>query len=352
MDLPIEVDDQKWEPNDGDIPDGGIPNISSDQKHRSKTEELKCVGFSNQFCVVIHANLYWKYTRSISGSFVEEQFENGRSYCSETYYMPNDEAEQTRLAIAHQAYLAVLDDLLTLSLIPRSAKRILDIGTGTGDWAIAVGERFPAAEIIATDITDAFQPPSAPPNVFFELDDAQNEWAYDEPFDFIHMRNLSGAFSSWGTIYAEVFKNLKPGGLFEIVDGGLIQFKKEIPDSNTSVLNGAIRSAADKSGRPLDLGHMKKPKIENAGLSVTKTRVFEFPLGTYDPNPQKKVAGKMAMIAALEGLEAVSLRLITRHLGWREEDVRRLCRKVKEEVMRPDARAFVHVHFVIARKLM
>ena len=266
--------------------------------------------------------------------------------------MPNDEAEQTRLAIVHQAYLPALDDQLTLGLIPRSARRILDIGTGTGDWAIAIAERFPKAEIIATDITNAFQPPSAPPNVFFELDDAQNEWAYNEPFDFIHMRNLSGAFTDWGAIYAEVSKNLKRGGSFEIVDRGPIQFKKEQPNSNTSIFNGAIQSAADKSGRPINLNHLKKPMFDNAGLSVTKTRVLEIPLGLYDPDPRKKVTGKMAMIAALEGLEAASLRLLTKHLDWKEDDVRELCGKVREEVMRPDARAFIPLHFVTARKLM
>ena len=300
----------------------------------------------------IYADLLKNSTRSVTGSQVEEHFENGRRYCSETYYMPNDEAEQTRLAIAHQAYTLALGDQLTLGLIPRSAKRILDIGTGTGDWAIAVAERFPRAEIIATDITNAFLPPSCPSNVFFELDDAQNEWAYSKPFDFIHMRNLSGAFADWSAVYAEVSKNLRPGGSFEIIDRGFIQFKKETPNSNTSIFNGAIQSAAEKSGRPLDLNHLKKPILGSAGLSVVKTRVFEVPLGTYDPNPQKKVTGKMAMIAALEGLEAVSLRLLTKHLGWKEEDVRELCRKVQEEIRKPDARAFIAVQFVIARKLM
>ena len=265
--------------------------------------------------------------------------------------MPNDEAEQTRLAVAHQVYLPALDDQLTIGLIPRSAKRILDIGTGTGDWAIAIAERFPKAEIIATDITNSFQPASAPPNVFFELDDAQLEWAYNEPFHFIHMRNLAGAFSDWATIYAEVYKNLRRGGSFEIADRGAIQFKKEAPNSNTSIYNGAIQSAAEMSGRPLNLNHLKKPILDKAGLSVIKTRVLEIPLGTYDPDPRKKLAGKMAMIATLEGLEAMSLRLLTKHLGWKAEDVRELCSKVQEEIMKPDARAFIQVHFVIARKL-
>ncbi len=299
----------------------------------------------------ICANSFRNSTKSATGSLVEEHFENGRRYCSETYFMPNDETEQTRLAIAHQAYLLALDSQLTLGLIPRSAKRILDIGTGTGEWAIAVAERLPKAEIIATDITNAFLPSNAPPNVFFELDDAQNEWAYSEPFDFIHMRNLSGAFSDWNAIYATVSKFLKPGGSFEIVDCGLLHFK-ETPSSNTSTFNDAIRSAGDKSGRPLDLNHLTKPIFDNAGLSVVKSRVFDVPLGTYDSNPQKRRTGKMAMIAALEGLEAVSLRLLTKYLGWKEDDVRELCGKVQEEILRPDTRALIPVHFVLARKLL
>ena len=266
--------------------------------------------------------------------------------------MPNDEAEQTRLAIAHQAYLSVLNDQLTFALIPRSTQRILDIGTGTGDWAIAIAERFPKAEIIATDIANTFQPLSAPPNVFFELDDAQNEWAYNEPFEFIHMRDLFGAFSDWSTIYAKVFRNLRRGGSFEIADHGLIHFKKETPNSNTRIFNGAIQSAADKAGRPLGLNHLKKSMFDNVELSVTKCRVFEVPLSTYDPHPQKKSTGKMSMIAALEGLEAMSLRLLTKQLGWKGEDLKKLCEKVQEEVMRPDAHAFIHVQFVIARKLV
>ena len=291
-------------------------------------------------------------TRSLSGSFLEEHYENGRRYCNETYYMPNDDAEQTRLAIAHQVYLPILDGQLTLARVPQSARRILDVGTGTGDWAMAMAERFNNASIIATDITSVFQPGSGPPNVEFELDDAEEEWTYNEAFDFIHMRDMAGAFIDWSLIYAEVYKQLKIGGSFEIADRGMIQLKNEPPNSYVKVFNGALQSAADKAGRPVGLEHLKKPMLERAGLSVTKTKTLEVPLGIYPTDPVRKVAGKMAMIAALEGLEAASLRLLTRHLAWKEEDVRNLCEKVQEEVLNPNAQAFIPLQFVVARKLM
>lgn len=290
-------------------------------------------------------------TKSLSGSAVEQHFENGRRYCSETYYMPNDDEEQTRLAITHQAFLSILDGQLTLMHTPQNTTRILDIGTGTGEWAVAMAERFPDAEIIATDI-GVHQPIDVPQNMFFEVDDAEEGWTYTEPFDLVHIRGLTGAFRDWTAIYASVYKHLRPGGYFEIADFGTILLKDSIPDSYSSIYNGACQSAADKAERPIGLGHMKRTLIEGSGLSVVKTKVFDVPLGTWSPDPRRSVAGKMAMISALEGLEATSLRLLTREMNWKEEDVKDLCGKVREEVMKPENCAFIPCQFMVARKML
>ena len=238
-----------------------------------------------------------------------------------------------------------------MSRIPHDVRRILDIGSGTGEWAIAVGERFPAAEVVAIDITGC-QPTAVPPNVFFEVDDALHEWTYTEPFDFIHIRGLTGAFSDWGALYSLVNTHLRPGGSLEVADFGPIKLTQNIPDSYLTAFNGAYLSAAEKAGVTVGLEHMRKPILEKAGLSVVKSKIFEVPLGTWSPDPRKKVVGKMALISALEGLEATSLRLLTRELGWREQDVRNLCEKVQKELLRPDVRAVIPCQFVVARKLM
>ena len=238
-----------------------------------------------------------------------------------------------------------------MTRIPHDARRILDIGTGTGEWAVAVGEKYPQVEVVAIDIT-GFQPTEVPPNVFFEVDDALEEWTYTEPFDFIHIRGLTGAFSDWRPLYAAVNTHLRPGGSVEIADFGPIKLAQEIPDSYLSAFNGAYLSAAQKAGITVGLEHMKEPILENAGLSIVKSKVFEVPLGTWSTDSRKKVAGKMALISALEGLEAISLRLLTRELAWKEEAVRNLCEKVQAELLRPGVRAVMPCQFVVARKLM
>ena len=266
--------------------------------------------------------------------------------------MPADDAEQSRLTIVHQAYLPIFEGHLTLASIPKTVHRILDIGTSTGDWAIAVAERFPNAEVIATDITTAFHPSSAPTNLFFELDDAQDEWNYAEPFDLIHIRGLIGAFADWRHIYSEADKHLKKGGSLEVADFGMIQLTVEPPNSHLSNWNAAMKSACEISGVPVGMEHLKRSMFESTGLSVIKTKTLNVPLGTWSPDARKRVAGKMALIAALEGLEAMSLRLFTRYLNWKEEAVRELCEQVKGEVMEEGAKAWAPVAFVVARKIM
>ena len=91
--------------------------------------------------------------------------------------------------------------------------------------------------------------------------------------------------------------------------------------------------------------------FEAAGLSVTKQRTFDLPVGQWNPDPKKQIAGKMAFVAQLEGVEAIGLRPLTRWQGWSEEDARDLISKVKAEVANPAAKAYVQVQFVVARKI-
>lgn len=97
--------------------------------------------------------------------------ENGRRYCGD-YIFPNDDLEQDRLRVMHQVFLNV-PGLASLTSVPlEDPDHILDIGTGTGEWAIGIAELFPSCEVVGVDIS-AIQPTAVPYNVFFEVDDCE-----------------------------------------------------------------------------------------------------------------------------------------------------------------------------------
>lgn len=68
--------------------------------------------------------------------------------------------------------------------------RIIDIGTGTGIWAIEMGDLFPGAQVLGLDLSP-IQPQWMPPNVRFMVDDVEDEWANGSGWDFAHFRSMA-----------------------------------------------------------------------------------------------------------------------------------------------------------------
>lgn len=57
-----------------------------------------------------------------------------------------------------------------------------------------------------------------PPNVQFEIDDAEQDWQYYTKFDYIHIRSMGGSISDWPRLMRQAYDNLHPGGWIEVVD--------------------------------------------------------------------------------------------------------------------------------------
>src|SRR5688572_17952668 len=98
--------------------------------------------------------------------------------------MPNDDMEQLRLALLHRVYLHVLNHELTTVHLD-SPEHILDIGTGTGEWAIRIAELFPHCEVVGTDISATAETQGVPMNVFFEIEDAEDWERLPDLYDLI-----------------------------------------------------------------------------------------------------------------------------------------------------------------------
>ncbi|PWY85692.1 S-adenosyl-L-methionine-dependent methyltransferase [Aspergillus sclerotioniger CBS 115572] len=291
---------------------------------------------------------------SYEAQYIDSVEENDRRYCNETYYMPNDEAEQTRLNIVHQIYLILLDGHLTAAPIATDAPRILDIGTGPGDWAIEMSTAYPHGTIIASDISvfDNGLGHVDLPNVFFRLDDARDDWAYHAPFDLIHLRGLSGAFPDWPFIYQQAFRHLVPGGYLEVADTDFAaETTTSLPtNSYLRLFFSVLSSAAESAGCLRDMTHLQPNLLSAHGFVDIHVHEYTFPIGLWPENPRDRTLGKMGLIALLEGLEAISLRLLTASYGWGPEEVRDLCDQVRAEILSGGYRVSVSVRMITGRK--
>ena len=282
--------------------------------------------------------------------------ENGRQYCNDTYFMPNDAAEQTRLNIQHQVFLSALDGALTAEPLGDSVFRVFDVGTGPGDWAIAIGEQMPETEVIAVDLGVFEIEGEIPANVTFQLDDLSFDWDFSEPFDFVHVRGLAGAFSDWRRFFREAFKNLVPGGVIEVADADWDAFNRSCEESEAEPTSAFYEwkcktmQAAQMSGRSLDVSHLDSRVFEEVGFRDVRTTQVSVPVGSVSLHPRMKALGKMWLVCVMEGIEAESLRLLTRELGWTAEAARDLCQRAKDELMKGSHGLVTQFRFVTAKK--
>ena len=108
-----------------------------------------------------------------------------------------------------------LDTCLTgcLSLCPLTGpwRNVVDIGCGTGAWAIHFARWNPSSCVTGMDLSP-IQPSVVPSNVgsFTAL------WRFDHALDYIHSRAITAGFRDWEKLVDETWRNLEPGRWVDI----------------------------------------------------------------------------------------------------------------------------------------
>lgn len=134
------------------------------------------------------------------------------------YLLPNDDTELDREDMKHHMWTLVLEGNLHLAPLSDSPQKILDVGTGSGIWAMQAADRYPSAEIIGFDISPV-QPSWVPPNLVFEVDDLEQEWLWGAAsFDFVHCRFMFMSVLDWPAMLEQAYRTLKPGGYIELAE--------------------------------------------------------------------------------------------------------------------------------------
>jgi len=295
-------------------------------------------------------------TTSLSPSITDYVVDNGRRYNAkyhDGYYpFPNDERENARMELVHHVYNGLFGGRLYFAPL-RTPKRVLDVGTGTGNWAIDMADTHRDTAIIGTDISP-IQPSWSPPNLKFEIDDAEAEWNFaNGSFDYVHFRHLIGSIVDWPRLIKQSYDSLRPGGWIE---GQECYFYPTSDDSSLPEDSAFKRwhdyltEASIKSNRRLLTAAKIKGWFVEAGFVDVVETVIKLPNGPWPKNPRMKEIGAYQMSALLDGLDAISLSLFTRVLGWDIEDVDSFLTEVKAHLKNKGVHSYYPVHVIYGRK--
>lgn len=258
------------------------------------------------------------------------------AYHAGKYILPNDEDEQERCDIMYHAVrLSVGNKLFYAPVQPSS---VLDIGTGTGLWAIEMADTYPAAEVYGTDLSP-IQPNYVPPNLIFEIADADEEWTYRQSFDLVHTRVMNDtSLKDWPHFYREAFKVLKPGGWVESQEFSY----KRYSDDGTLPADSVITKWEDLWTEGINkLGHkghcdpdLVVQQMREAGfINITRLN-FKMPIGPWPKDPTLRQAGEFGRANLLFGFYGLSVKVFTQLLGWQVEELEVLLADCRKELNR------------------
>ncbi|KAF8494300.1 S-adenosyl-L-methionine-dependent methyltransferase [Gautieria morchelliformis] len=118
---------------------------------------------------------------------------------------------------------------LEVSISPRS---ILEIGCGSGAWAIQAAEIYPDADVLAVDLS-ALPSRPLPPNLRFQILDCSKPLPFAaQAFDIVHGRFVFRHLPGFEDALSRTMQLVKPGGwlLLEDADAVLQEGDSDSPD--------------------------------------------------------------------------------------------------------------------------
>ncbi|KAF8248369.1 S-adenosyl-L-methionine-dependent methyltransferase [Wilcoxina mikolae CBS 423.85] len=228
----------------------------------------------------------------------------------------------------HEIALQLYDGRLHLAPL-KDPQKILDIGTGTGIWAIDMADTYPMAEVIGIDLSPT-QPGWVPPNCKFEVDDAEQDWTFQpDSFDFIHARNIAQGVSDWPRLVSQAYRCTKPDGYVELSEVGQTAFCDDgtmADDNPIKVYLEILTDAMTKFGRPPVGDNTLKENLESAGFVDIKTNKKKEPIGPWAKDKRLKSVGTMTLLNGEEAFHSYGMMAFTRILGMETEAAEKLCR--------------------------
>ena len=293
------------------------------------------------------------WTTSLKSSILNYRELYGRTYHAYKegqYVFPNDEPELERLDLQHHMCIISNRGKLFQAPISENPQNVLDLGTGTGIFAIEFAERYPSASVLGTDISPV-QPAWVPPNVRFEIDDANDTWTFSTKFDYIHCRYFHMAIEE-KRLFKQAYDALRPGGWFEIRETAL-----PLQCDDGTLAGTALGTWCDemltlgrKCGMNFDNPFKYRQWVEEAGFVNVKEDAQILPISPWPKDPHLKQIGRWIQYSFGEGLEAFSLKMWMEQTGWSYEEYQVFLVQVRKDIQSRKVHGYLRSFNVCGQK--
>lgn len=203
-------------------------------------------------------------------------------------------------------------------------------------------EQNPESDVLGTDLSP-IQPEYVPANCHFEIDDAEDEWVFSHPFDYIHGRYMCAFLKDFGKLFRSAYANLKPGGWVEFQET-LINFQaidNTLEGTALQKWNKLLLEGIRAMGRNAMSAVKYKKHMADAGFINITEQKFAVPATPWAKGRDEKTLGAMQMANNLEGVSGLTMTVFTRSLGWAPEQVERLLVDVRKDMKDRNIHAYV-----------
>ncbi|KAK0644278.1 S-adenosyl-L-methionine-dependent methyltransferase [Cercophora newfieldiana] len=301
-----------------------------------------------------------KQSASMSSSVRAHIYESGiryHAYRDGKYPLPNDEVEQNRDDMKHSMTLMLCHGAHFLAPVGAALKgggEVLDLGTGTGIWAVELGDKYPDAKITGIDLSP-IQPDFVPENVHFFVDDFDEDWVEPEhKYDYIHVRYTLFSVRDRRALYRKALHHLKPGGYIEFQE--LEYWPRCDDDTLTSETPYAFRDyikymeqGMQAFGADVYAIRSLPEELNAAGFEDVQTTTHKCPLGLWPRDKRLRLCGLFLRTAFMDGLRGVSQRPLAA-MGWTQLQIEMFLVDVRKAIMDPNIHAYFTFHVVYGRK--
>ncbi|KAH7190448.1 S-adenosyl-L-methionine-dependent methyltransferase [Fusarium oxysporum] len=248
--------------------------------------------------------------------------------------LPNSQQEQARNVIQHTVIIDVFEGQLHLAPISSKPRRVLDVGTGPGAWALEFAQKHPYCSVLGVDINPV-QPPYTRFNCSFMTMDITHDWDFTGGgnFDFIHIRQL-GDIQDKKKLIQSTFDNLKPGGWVEFTEWiAILQSPNHSLDGTAfRKWNDLLEQGMRSFGTTLYYPNKFKPLLQETGFKhIVETRNGA-PTNACYPGKKLQRIGHLMTQNWLLVLEPLTMPVFTQALGWSPDQVKSFLVDVRKEI--------------------